>query len=190
MKKVIGYLLCLAVLCALAGCGLRESESAAGRGGSSSASVSDVLDAGMAGAENKEQPDAPRNEDGVGAVFASPAAAFANVDVDLTKMSATMVYSEVYNMMVVPDDYLGKTVRMSGQFQVYEGEGRNYYVVLIADATACCQQGMEFVLAGDYSWPDDYPAAGTEVTVTGVFDTYYEGEYMRFCQLIDAQMTY
>ena len=188
MKKRIVWLLCLAAVCALTGCGMREN--AAGRGSSASPSVSDVLNAGMAEAENKEQPDAPRDEDGVGAVFASPAAAFANVDVDLTKMSATMVYSEVYNMMALPDNYLGKTVRMKGQFQVYEGEGRNYYVVLIADATACCQQGMEFVLAGDCTYPDDYPAAGTEVTVTGVFDTYYEGEYMRFCQLIDAQMTY
>lgn len=113
-----------------------------------------------------------------------------SIDVDLTKMSATMVYSEVYNMMALPDNYLGQTVRMQGQFQMYEGDGRNYYVVLIADALACCQQGMEFVLDGDYSYPEDYPEPGTEVTVTGVFDTYTEGEYMRFCQLIDAEMTY
>ena len=112
------------------------------------------------------------------------------IDVDLTKMSSTMVYSEVYNMMALPDDYLGQTVRMKGQFQMYEGDGRNYYVVMIADALACCQQGMEFVLDGDYSYPEDYPEPGTEVTVTGEFDTYMEGEYMRFCQLIDATMTY
>ena len=113
-----------------------------------------------------------------------------DIDVDLTKMSSTMVYSEVYNMMALPDDYLGQTVRMKGQFQMYEGDGRNYYVVMIADALACCQQGMEFVLDGDYRYPEDYPDPGTEVTVTGVFDTYMEGEYMRFCQLIDATMTY
>ena len=113
-----------------------------------------------------------------------------SIDVDLTKMSSTMVYSEVYNMMALPDDYLGQTVRMKGQFQMYEGDGRNYYVVMIADALACCQQGMEFVLDGDYRYPEDYPDPGTEVTVTGVFDTYMEGEYMRFCQLIDATMTY
>ena len=187
MKKIIGSLLCLALLCALTGCALRES--AAGRGGSSSPSVNDVLNAGMAAADNSGQPDAARNEGGSGTGSVGSGAS-GKVDVDLTKMSATMVYSEVYNMMSLPDNYLGKTVRMSGQFQVYEGDGRNYYVVLIADATACCQQGMEFVLAGDYAYPDDYPAAGTEVTVTGVFDTYYEGEYMRFCQLIDAHMTY
>ena len=90
-----------------------------------------------------------------------------------------------YNILALPDDYLGKTVRVSGKFQVYEGEGRYYYVVIIPDATACCQQGMEFILAD----PDAYPEPGRDVTVTGVFDTYYEGESMRFCQLIDATVT-
>ena len=134
------------------------------------------------------QPDLPA--EGVGSEDHTSDDAGGSIDVDLTKMSSTMVYSEVYNMMSLPDNYLGQTVRMKGQFQMYEGDGRNYYVVLIADALACCQQGMEFVLDGDHSYPEDYPEPGTEVTVTGVFDTYMEGEYMRFCQLIDATMTY
>ena len=134
------------------------------------------------------KPDLPA--EGVGSADQGAKDTGGGIDVDLTKMSSTMVYSEVYNMMSLPDNYLGQTVRMKGQFQMYEGDGRNYYVVLIADALACCQQGMEFVLDGDYSYPEDYPEPGTEVTVTGVFDTYMEGEYMRFCQLIDATMTY
>ncbi|MBQ4350606.1 MAG: hypothetical protein II768_05065 [Clostridia bacterium] len=131
--------------------------------------------------------DAPSAE-GVGS--ASEEAKSGGFDVDLTLMSSTMVYSEVYNMMAMPDDYVGKTVRMKGTFAAYPGEDRNYYVCFIADAAACCQQGMEFVLDGEYVYPDDYPAEGTEITVSGVFDTYYEGEYMRYCQLIDARMTY
>jgi len=131
--------------------------------------------------------DAPSAE-GVGS--ASSSAKSGGFDVDLTLMSSTMVYSEVYNMMAMPDDYVGKTVRMKGTFAAYPGEDRNYYVCFIADAAACCQQGMEFVLDGEYVYPDDYPAEGTEITVSGVFDTYYEGEYMRYCQLIDARMTY
>lgn len=71
-------------------------------------------------------------------------------DVDLTKLSSTMVYSEVYNMIFEPQDYLGKTVKMNGQFAIYqmtEPDGtpvpdRIYYACLIADATACCQQGI------------------------------------------------
>ena len=185
MKKTIRIWICAALILVFGGCRLRES--ASGRTGSSSLTVNDVLSAGMAEgkqAGNRET-EAPKNGNASSPVSADPAAASGQVDVDLTKMSATMVYSEVYNMLAVPDDYIGKTVRMSGKFQVYEGEGRNYYVVIIPDATACCQQGMEFILAD----PDAYPEPGRDVTVTGVFDTYYEGEYMRFCQLIDATVT-
>ena len=38
----------------------------------------------------------------------------APVDLDLTSMSGTMVYSEVYNIMSNPDEYIGKTIRMNG----------------------------------------------------------------------------
>lgn len=109
------------------------------------------------------------------------------VDVDLTKLSSTMVYAEVYNMLVFPDEYLGKLVRMNGVFAYGEGEGRYYFACIISDATACCSQGIEFVLKDGRKFPDEYPSVGTEITVVGVFDTYYEGTY-RYCQLIDAVM--
>ena len=108
-------------------------------------------------------------------------------DIDLTTLSSTMVYAEVYNMVSKPDDYLGKKVVMRGKFAVGEGDGRYYFACIIPDATACCSQGIEFLLDGDHSYPEDYPEIGTEITVEGVFDTYYEGKY-RYCQLINASM--
>lgn len=111
------------------------------------------------------------------------------VDVDLTQLSSTMVYSEVYNMMVTPESYVGKTIKMHGQFAVYEAEPGNesgvdyYFAVIIADATACCQQGMEFVWNGEHKFPDDYPKEGSGVTVTGVFETYEEDGQM-YCHLL------
>lgn len=111
------------------------------------------------------------------------------IDVDLTALSSTMVYSEVYNMLTTPSNYLGKTVKMSGNFSVYHDEqtGKYYYACLIADATSCCSQGIEFVLDGDYSYPNDYPELNSAITVTGTFDTYKEGD-KQYCQLINAKM--
>ena len=109
------------------------------------------------------------------------------IDVDLTGMSATMVYAEVYNMLTSPADYLGKTVKMSGSFSVYEEADRNYYACLIADATACCSQGIEFVLDGDPTYPEDYPELNSLITVTGIFDTYIEDGYL-YCQLLNATL--
>lgn len=108
---------------------------------------------------------------------ASVTAAAAKVDVDLTTLSSTMVYSEVYNMMNTPQNYIGKTVKAKGPFSVYHDEANDnyFFAVLIADATACCSQGLEFVWAGDHKYPDGYPAQGTEIVVTGTFNTYMDG---------------
>ena len=111
------------------------------------------------------------------------------VDVDLTALSSTMVYSEVYNMMTTPDDYLGKKIKMKGAFSYFKDEntGNEYFTCIIQDATACCAQGIEFVLDGDHKYPDDYPELLTEVTIEGVFDTYMEGQY-RYCTLRNAKL--
>lgn len=114
-------------------------------------------------------------------------------DVDLTTLSSTMVYSEVYNMISEPKDYIGKTVRMHGQFAIYQAQDSNgqpipnqiYYACVIADATACCQQGLEFILAGNHKYPDDFPKLGTDITVVGEFQTYMEGNN-QYCHLINA----
>jgi hypothetical protein len=101
------------------------------------------------------------------------------IDVDLTKLSSTMVYSEVYNMMYNAPDYVGKVVKMRGLYSLYydEGTGKYYHACIIQDATACCAQGIEFELTEDYRFPEDYPEVNDEVCVTGTFDIYYEGQY-------------
>ncbi|MCR5403637.1 MAG: hypothetical protein K6E91_07455 [Butyrivibrio sp.] len=109
--------------------------------------------------------------------------------VDLTALSSTMVYSEVYNMMYYPENYVGKTVKMSGLYAVYHDEStdRYYHACIISDATACCSQGIEFELTDDYKYPDDYPEEGDQICVEGLFDTYKEGEYT-YCTLRNSRM--
>ena len=109
------------------------------------------------------------------------------IDIDLTRLSSTMVYSEVNNMMTSPESYVGKVVRMNGKLAVYKYPERNYYTCIIKDATACCQQGMEFLWAGNHKYPDDYPNEGDGIIVTGVFDIYYEGD-SKYVQLKDAAL--
>lgn len=109
------------------------------------------------------------------------------IDVDLTILSSTMVYSEVYNMMCYPENYLGKTVKMSGMYTAFQDEetGNSYHACIIMDATACCAQGIEFELTDDYVYPDDYPNEGETICVTGTFETYMEGE-KKYCTLKNA----
>lgn len=112
-----------------------------------------------------------------------------DIDVDLTKLSSTMVYSEVYNMMYTPEDYIGKTVKMSGMFVAYTNQDQSqfYPAVIIADATACCSQGIEFVLEGNPVYPEGYPEMETEITVVGTFETYEEDGNI-YCRLQNAKL--
>lgn len=56
-----------------------------------------------------------------------------------------------------------------------------------ADATQCCAQGIEFVPADEYTYPDDFPQVGEDICVAGVFDTYMEGNG-RYLTLRDARL--
>lgn len=90
--------------------------------------------------------------------------------VDLTGLSQTMAFAELAAMTFSPEDYLGKTVRMQGKLAVYPANpslGVDYfYTVVMEDATACCQQGLEFV------WDGPTPAEGTQLVVTGRYEAY------------------
>ena len=99
------------------------------------------------------------------------------IDLDLTVLSGTMVYSEVYNMVNDPDKYIGKSVKMQGALAVYEDayKGENVYACIVKDAAACCATGIEFIREGNPVYPDDYPKKGKEIVVKGVFDVYEDG---------------
>ena len=117
------------------------------------------------------------------------------VDVDLTVLSSTMVYSEVYNMLYNdPAHYLGKTVKARGGFSIYQLVTDGVlqpdpvsYACIISDAAACCAEGMEFVLKGDLTYPDDYPELGAEITVIGEFQSYEENG-MTWYHLVNARL--
>lgn len=106
------------------------------------------------------------------------------VDNDLAALSGIMAYSEVFNILNNPEEYYGKTMRIKGKFnmQVDEITGDTYYFCIIADATECCTEGMEFTPA-DKSI--QLPDIGREITVTGVFDLYEDNGY-KFFHIADA----
>lgn len=113
------------------------------------------------------------------------------VEVDLTELSSGAIYSVVYDMMIEPENYVGKVVKMKGLFDTFfdETTGIRYYACVIKDATQCCAQGIEFDPVQPGTFPDDYPELGQECTVVGTFDVYKEGE-QRYVTLRKANMTF
>lgn len=180
--KTVCIFLCIS---SLTGCGLKDCNA---RNMDNGNSVENVINDQMEASDAKESTDqdANKSETAVGAEKNTENEE--TVDYDLTDMNKDMVYATVYQMLVNPDSYIGKTVRMSGPFCPYTNMDRTVYypACIIEDALACCQQGIEFVVK-DAVYPDDYPETGTVITVTGTFETYEENGNV-FCHINNAVM--
>lgn len=124
-----------------------------------------------AAAKNTMEPDNTVVECPPGRIETTTTPAPSKVDLDLTKMSATMIYSTIFDMLIMPEDYVEKIIKLSVWFETYTDPqtGEMYYAVVVPDATACCQQGLEFVWKGNHTYPDDFPKPGQNITVTGIY---------------------
>ncbi|MCL2671118.1 MAG: hypothetical protein FWF10_03670 [Clostridiales bacterium] len=98
------------------------------------------------------------------------------IDIDLSGLSNTLVFAELQNIYASPQDYIGQTIKINGPYfaSYYAETGMYYHYVLIVDAAACCQAGVEFVWKGEHAYPADYPDAQAMIEVSGVFKSYEE----------------
>lgn len=73
---------------------------------------------------NKNSPSPKNNQitEEISSFNTSPAKNHSQIDIDLTKMSSTMVFTEVFNMLMSPEEYTNKTIKAKGNFQVYESD--------------------------------------------------------------------
>lgn len=94
------------------------------------------------------------------------------IDINLAKMSSTMVYAQVYQMVTDPSKFVGKRIKMKGVFSTYYDEEtkRRFFGCVIADALACCSQGLAFELLKPRKYPEQYPAESDPITIEGDFD--------------------
>lgn len=199
MKNMFRIILLFAVITAVSGCG--ESKTTANQtAANNQTSVEDILQSQIAQADAEENAETDISSDiadnsvsdiaMVQAAFdkEEPVAANAEegIDIDLSILPDVMASSEIYNMIYEPEDYIGKTVKMRGQFASYYQEDTDQYWFTCNRFDGCCSWvGLEFVLTDDYSYPDDYPDEEDTITVIGIFDTCQEGE-TTYCTLRDA----
>lgn len=119
----------------------------------------------------------------------------ARPDVDLASMSSTMVFSQVSNMLLSPDNYMGKRIRMKGKLVILQAEDEEndnkketYFGCLIADALACCSQGLLFVPKDVSSYLASSPKEGDDIVVVGTFDVFMD-HGQKVVHLVDSIVT-
>ncbi len=186
MRKMIRVLVpaVLSVMMVFTGCGNKTNEDAVAVD-----TVSDTADTVKEEETEAGETELPEQDKPEEAELPEERVTEEESEIDLTVLSATMVYSQVYDMMVDPKKYIGKNVKMSGMYSVFYDElkDKRYHACIISDATACCSQGIEFELTDDYKYPDDYPEEAEDICVSGTFDTYKEDGY-DYCVLKDARI--
>ncbi len=168
MKKVLILALLMVLSVSLTACGSGETEARGMTVTATGTTVEDILENGGEPADEQDPVG-----DAEGGSIQGKGTADMPVDIDLTTLSSTMVYSEVYDIMMDPASYVGKVIRMEGRAlsSYYEETDQTYYCILITDATACCAQGIEYVLEDG----DVYPADNDTARIVGTFQGYEEG---------------
>ncbi len=108
---------------------------------------------------------------------------------DLTKMSSTMVYAQIFRMMTAPEEYEGNSIILEGTLARSDPAetGAQLYGCVVADATQCCFLGLEFEPA-EGSAAKALPPDGTAITVSGVFHSTEDRDGTR-CVLTDAKVS-
>ena len=188
MKKILACIICLTLAFGVTACGKASDKDSNG----DTKIISDAKNK-QENSKSNTKKDVSKKEvagdAGKGKSSKSKSKASSNkIDVDLNNLNANVVYAQVFQMMTEPDKFIGKRIRMSGQFNVYAAQEGNpsgvteYYAIIIVDAQACCQQGIEFVWPG-HTYPEGFPEVKSNASVTGIFEVYEENG-KKYCRLI------
>ncbi len=99
------------------------------------------------------------------------------IDHDFTKLSATMIFGLVFEMMMDPKKYLDKTFKIEGEHEstYIEQIAKDLRYIVIYDALGCCPQGIEMELPNE----DFVPEASQKITVLARLKKK-EGDYPRY----------
>ena len=188
MKKILACIICLTLAFGVTACGKASDKDSNG----DTKIISDAKNKQENSKSNTKKEVSKKEvagDAGKGKSSKSKSKTSSNkIDIDLNHLNANVVYSQVFLMMTEPDKFIGKRIRMSGQFNVYAAQEGNpsgvteYYAIIIADAQACCQQGIEFVWPG-HTYPDGFPEVKSNASVTGIFEVYEENG-KKYCRLI------
>lgn len=188
MKKILACIICLTLAFGVTACGKASDKDSNG----DTKIISDAKNKQENSKSNTKKEVSKKEvagDAGKGKSSKSKSKTSSNkIDIDLNNLNANVVYSQVFLMMTEPDKFIGKRIRMSGQFNVYAAQEGNpsgvteYYAIIIADAQACCQQGIEFVWPG-HTYPEGFPEVKSNASVTGIFEVYEENG-KKYCRLV------
>ena len=88
-------------------------------------------------------------------------------DFDFTGMSYNVLSGVLFDILIAPEKYVDKTIKVAGQFNTQIHEGKRYFSVIKWDSTGCCPAGIDFIPPENMKFPEDFPENNAEITVCG-----------------------
>ena len=154
--KHLFTIVCMVLVIILTGCGNSAASS------SSQKTVEDVLQSRIEG-EQELQNEAESNPDSL--IYSQQTG---NITMDLTDVSGAILYSEVYRIVMNPEDYVDETVKLKG---IYHSStdvetGKQTHICLVYDTTGCCSQSLPFQLSDGSGAPNEKAYITISGTIT------------------------
>ncbi|NLJ64373.1 MAG: hypothetical protein GX337_03145 [Christensenellaceae bacterium] len=88
---------------------------------------------------------------------------------DLSRLSSTMAYAQLYDMLCNAENYVGSAVKLKGPYMPYQSEaGELMHFVLVYDMQGCCELALEMLPTRGANI--EYPEMNTEIEAEGLFD--------------------
>ncbi len=105
----------------------------------------------------------------------------APADLDISILSEKKEYEAMVDILNSPGEYVGKVIKMSGQYYLYyDEETEDTYPNCVLYDECGCAAGVEFQLKAG-----EYPKTGTNITIQGKYGLYKEGDDQYYA-LLDA----
>ena len=103
---------------------------------------------------------------------------------DVIEIKEKMFISQVNDIYLNKEDYLGKTIKLEGLFKMQQGYDKSYCFVLRYGPGCCGYDGnVGFEVAWDDEKKNAYPGEDSWVEATGELKTYEEDGYTEFLYL-------
>jgi uncharacterized membrane protein YcgQ (UPF0703/DUF1980 family) len=103
---------------------------------------------------------------------------------NIIEIREKMFISQVNDVYLNADDYLGKTIKLEGIFKKEQGYEKSYCFVLRYGPGCCGADGnVGFEIAWTNGKAKSYPAVDSWVEATGVLKTYEENGYSQYLYL-------
>lgn len=119
------------------------------------------------------------------------------IDFDLTMLNQNMVFAQIYSMIMSPEEYTGKTVKLKGSL-IYAKEfdengniisDKEVLICVVSDEAACCAVGVEFIPKDEEAFRGASFEEWEEITITGVCDIVSDGTgFLNVVRLDEAQV--